>query len=207
MQIERPSFQTIPLAEGLSWRAGGGWIYQEKLDGCWDVVEVGQSTLVGERMRDGSFHAFDCVCVQGDDIRREPLTTRLDVLRQFFSPTILPVQTGSGGEFLEHVLARGGEGIVAKHGQSYFGVNWLRCKRPRTFDCLVTEKHPSKMSVHLVETGVDRGWCAALYGTFERLQVGQIVEVEAYGLTAAGKFREPRLKRCRPDKYEPVQSH
>jgi ATP-dependent DNA ligase len=204
--VERPKFQTVPLADGLQWRGGGGWRYEEKLDGRWHELAIGKSIVVGELMRGGEFFAFDLPFLFGQDMRTLPLIERLAALGEHFGGLRRPI-TGHGGEFLEAILARGGEGIVAKHLESKFDEPgaWVRCKRSQTEDCVVLEKHPEKMSIRLGQFDaagqvVERGWCACLFHKFDRVAVGDVVEVTIFGLTPAGKFREPRAPRLRHDK-------
>lgn len=210
-RTDRPKFLTVPLASGLRWSGGGGWLYQEKADGCWyDTLEFNGHVLVAEQMRGGQFIAHDVRTISGQPVARMPLHERWAELRSIaadFPAHISLVQTGTGGEFLEAVLARGGEGIVAKHLDSWYGEPeaWVKCKRVQTEDCVVMEKHPEKMSIRLGQfdsTGqlIERGWCACLFSKFERVHVGDVVEITCLGLTAAGKFREPRAPRVRQDK-------
>lgn len=198
MILQRPDFLSVPLATGLRWSgAGGQWCYQEKMDGCWQVREIAGSLVAGEAMKDGRFFGFDLPVVSGQNIAREPLRFRLAVLADFARqhPSVLPVPTGAGGEFLEHVLSRGGEGVVAKHLESRYGEPgaWVKCKRIETHDCLVTDLHPRKQSVRLG----DYGWCSAV--GFPGINTGDVVEVACHSITAKGKFREPRLIRIRTD--------
>jgi ATP-dependent DNA ligase len=104
---------------------------------------------------------------------------------------------GHGAEFIEAVLRDGGEGVVAKPFAAHFGFDWVKIKRVQTEDCLVTEIHPFKHSVRLSQNGVDRGWCSI---GRNKISVGEVVEIECYGITANDKFREPRFARSRPDK-------
>ncbi len=46
--------------------------------------------------------------------------------------------------------------------------------------------------------GENRGFCCA-GAAFNLIKPGDIVEIAAYGLTAKGKFREPRFVRIRHD--------
>lgn len=197
-RTDRPPFIAVPLPVGRKWTgAGGQWVFQEKMDGCWQLREVAGSLLAGERMRDGRFYAFDIPVVSGQDIAREPLRFRLAVLADFIRqhPSVRPVATGSGSEFLEAVLARGGEGVVAKHVESRYGEAgaWVKCKRVETHDVAVTELHPVKQSIRLGEFG----WCPVLGKAFDQVKVGDVVEVACHSITAKGKFREPRLVRIR----------
>lgn len=204
MIIERPKFQTVPLADGLKWRGGGGWRYEEKLDGVWEVVENGSHAICGER-KDGLFYAFDIIKFNREDIRQYSLSERIAVLdelsRNALGGPFLRPAVGTGGEFLEAVLARGGEGVVAKELDAPYGAEWFKCKRVITLDLVVTEKaDDGRSSIRLGElNGEDRGWCPCK-SEFENVRVGQIVEVSAYSMTSKGKLREPRFIRVRHDK-------
>lgn len=195
--IARPRFVPVPLRVGLCWRGGGGFVYQEKLDGQWCVREHGRSILVGELMARRAFVAFDCVCYDGQDVRRLPLWQRLELLRSLDVPV---VAQGHGGEFLQAVLAAGGEGIVAKPADAPWGVGWWKCKRRETFDCQVADFNPGRQSVRLMLDGQDVGSCPVFGAQLDRLRVGDVVEVAAHSRTAAGKLRDPRFVRARPDK-------
>lgn len=193
--MKRPPFESIPLAKGLALRMRDNLRVEEKLDGVWHIREVGNSTLIGELMRDGRFFAFDVIRIDGQDIRRTPLRERLQVLDGL---SVLRPATGNGGEFLRTVLARGGEGIVVKDLNSFFGAPWYKCKRVETFDLICTELHPERASIHLADAnGTDRGWCPCFNQDVRR---GDVVEVAAFSLHPSGKLREPRFVRVRKDK-------
>jgi len=206
LTIRRPPFGSVALAEGRRWRGGAGWRYEEKLDGRWCVRECDRALLVGEAMRDGRFFAFDVVRYAGQDLRPLALRERLQVLDDLTQGELrgafLRPATGQGGEFLEAVLAAGGEGIVAKPLSAPWGASlWFKCKRVETFDCVVTEKNLARGSIRLALNGEDCGWCPALRA-FESLRVGDVVEIAAYRRNVSGKFREPQFIRARPDKSE-----
>ncbi len=202
--LSRPAFQTVSVADGLNWRGGGEWVYQEKKDGVWAAKEWRGSVLVGEQMRDGCFWAFDIINAQGDDCRNSPLRDRLAALSELskhFEPSMRLIPSGQGGEFLEAVLAAGGEGIVAKHLDSRFGKDWVRCKRQETHDCRIVEIHPRKQSVRLSLNGQECGWCPVLsVNALARIAVGSVIEVVCHSIHLSGKLREPRMVRLRPDK-------
>jgi ATP-dependent DNA ligase len=101
---------------------------------------------------------------------------------------------GQGGEFLEHLLREGGEGVVAKPLAGTFGAGWLKCKRVQTFRVVVAGIDPMRGSVKLCDaaTGEDRGKLA-LRSRFDHVRVGSVLKVEAFGLTARGMLREARL--------------
>ncbi len=214
-----PITLSMPMSCGLKWSGGGGWCYEEKIDGVRAAIidgacfgrsraiplqvpaSLNSSRLDGE-LAGGVFHAFDIPVHQGEDISGQPLALRKQVLREVITSLgdsrFRHIPEGSGGEFLEAVLARGGEGIVAKHLQSRYGEaeSWIKCKRVETHDVAVTEIHQTKQSIRLG----DRGWCPVISNQFSEIRVGEIVEIACHSITAKGKFREPRLIRRRPDK-------
>jgi ATP-dependent DNA ligase len=194
--ITRPHYGEISLQSGLAMR-GRGLRFEEKLDGRWHVLAIGASRITGELMRDGRFFAFDVPIYAGQDVRRLPLRERLLILDRF--PLLRPA-TGLGGDFLRAVLSRGGEGVVCKDLDAPFGVGWIKCKRRATFDLVVTGRREDTGVLELATLdGEPRGNCAAK-SQFDRIAVGDVVEVACHSLTAAGKLREPRFVRCRPDK-------
>ena len=208
--IPRPSYGVTDLKAALAFNFRG-WHLSEKMDGVFAVRHFAGCTVTGEAMRDGRFFAWDIVTAFDEDIRRRQWLEREAALRELFSLLNEKLNwhrcaTGNGAEFIEAVLANGGEGVVAKPFDSPFGYDWTKIKRSETHDCRVVEKHPSKLSVHLSEGGVDRGWVAILGGDYfngfaiEKIHAGDVVEIECYGITAKEKFREPRFIRLRPDK-------
>jgi ATP-dependent DNA ligase len=211
--IPRPNYQSMPLAVGLKW-TGGGYLYTEKKDGVFAIREKSGATIFGEQMRDGSFWAFDVLRIGGDDLQNATTRDRWAALRELESRGLQIVPAGNGGEFLEAVLLRGGEGVVAARLEAGFYESRFKCKREETHDCIVLEIHPLKESARLgqLDAGgrlVQRGWCAVLGGDgcafwgnrrVDRLKVGDVVEIKCFGITAKDKFREPRFIRPRPDK-------
>lgn len=209
--VPRPRYDVLPLADGLTIPPGlGEFRFEEKMDGVWHVKWFGETLIVGELMPNGEFYAFDILESADGDWRNELLemrlralggeAKRLNLLRPLFAPANMP-----GGEFLAAVLARGGEGIVAKGLAGTWGDCWTKVKRVETFDYTVAEKHPHKASIRLVEHApgavvpLDRGWCPCR-AAFDTVTVGDVVEVAFFALTDAGKMREPRFVRVRKDK-------
>lgn len=183
------------MADGLEWR-DGAFRYEEKLDGRLAVRQIGGSIIVGELMRDGRFYAFDCLQCDGQDLAALPLGDRLSALDTF---DVLRPATGNGGEFLRSVLARGGEGVVAKNLSDPWGCEWFKCKRSQVFYCRIAGIDDVGEIVRLADrdTGEARGRMA-LRGRINEVRVGSLLKVEAYGLTAKGLLRE-----ARPDKDAP----
>jgi hypothetical protein len=106
---------------------------------------------------------------------------------------------GSGGEFLEAVLARNGEGVIAKRLDAPWGVAWYKCKRSQVYYCQVIGLDPRTGSAVLADrdSGEKRGRIA-LHSRFDLIRVGSVLKIEAYGLTARGLLREARLDRDTP---------
>lgn len=118
-------------------------------------------------------------------------------------------RTGSGGEFLEAELARGGEGIVAKAWEAPFGVNWIKCKRTQTWDLVVIEKDEARGTalVKSVNQRISESMSGEIAPTwvscrreFDRIRVGEVIEVAAHSVHRSGKLREARFVRRRTDK-------
>jgi ATP-dependent DNA ligase len=201
----KPEFGVVPLAEGRRWRGYGEWLYQEKKDGVWCERSIGDSIFTGELCRDGTFWVFDLPVARGADISGLPLRSRLEALSGLGLPAgwrMMPC--GNGGEFLEAVLAAGGEGVVAKRLDSVFGEDWIKCKRSETQDCVVVERHRIKDSARLEQRwgdkAIDCGWVSIFGNRFARVRLGDVVEVECHSRHPSGKLREPRIVRLRPDK-------
>jgi ATP-dependent DNA ligase len=181
-----------------------GWHLSEKKDGIWQQRELCGSIIVGEAMKNGSYHAFDVAIAFGQDVSRRAWTERREALLEIariFPTGMSIVPEGQGAEFIEAVLRDGKEGIVAKPWAAEFGVNWIKVKRVQSFDARVTELNHARGSIRLALSGEDCGWCPCR-AQFDRVEIGSIVEIEAYGRHVSGKFREVRFKRIRHDKVE-----
>jgi hypothetical protein len=138
----KPFIQSVPLAMARQWRGGGPFLYEEKIDGRWTELEHGGSLVVGETVG-AQFWPFDVVRIDGQDIRHRTLFERLRALDHVCATAgghwLRPAR-GNGGEFLEAVLARGGEGIVAKELDQPYGRGWFKAKRCQVYYCVVTSK-------------------------------------------------------------------
>lgn len=222
----KPRKIVVPLSEALAWRGGCGFIYQEKMDGCFSTLAIAGNTILGERMAAGRFVAFDCLARQGQDISQEPTRIRWAELNAWFqelkkpaSPAgdysmnhggRLPLQdvkielcpSGNGGEFLEAVLARGGEGIVAKHLDAPYG-EMLAAKRIWEGLCVVSGFNGGTNSVIIADatTGQPRGKVTCPGFKIEKIRVGSILKVQGMNLTERGMVREPRLCRDTPTSW------
>lgn len=204
-RVPRPSYNALVVSAALksNWC---GWHLSEKMDGVWAVRELADCSVVGEAMRDGRFFAFDIPRAFGEDIRPRPWIERSAALDELFARLNPKLNwhrcaTGNGSEFIEAILARGGEGVVCKPWQAPFGVAWCRVKHTETFDAVVVELNHTRGSIRLALAGEDCGWVPC-HAAFDRIRLGDVVEIEAYGRHASGKLREARFKRIRHDKMK-----
>ncbi|MEN6533365.1 MAG: hypothetical protein ABFD89_06860 [Bryobacteraceae bacterium] len=204
LHIPKPKIEPVPLAAGLRWRGGGDYHYAEKMDGEFSIEQAAGCIVAGEKMPDGRFFAFNVARAFGEDITRRPFRERLALLDAWtaigtqsgypWQPHWRRPASGNGGEFLETVLARGGEGIVASHWAAPWGVMQFKCKRAETFFCRVTGLDHMRGSAELSDaaSGQPRGKLP-LRGKFDSVRVGSVLKIEAFGLTERGMLREARL--------------
>ena len=200
--FKRPIYGTTDLRDALQyhWR---GYHLSEKMDGVFAVREFSNSTVLGEAMRDGRFFPFDVSRAFGQDVSRLAWRERQAALDQIFSVLNPKLNwhrcaTGAGAEFIETILACGGEGGVAKPFDAPLGRDWFKVKRSETFDCRVEAK--LKDAVLLSLDGSPAGKCALFAENYRAVNVGDVIEIEAFRRYTSGKFREPRFLRVRPDK-------
>jgi hypothetical protein len=205
----KPKIAQVPLATGLRWRGGGDWQFTQKFDGRYHELDAGAHLIACELMRDGTLWAFDCLRAGGEDVSGEPLTVRWRELHLAVNDAIANmhveiniVPAGQGGEFLESVLAHGGEGVVAKPWLAPFGSSWLKCKRQQVFQCRVVGLNLSTGGAKIIDdvTGEDRG-TVPLRNRAPLAKFGSIVKVVGYGLTARGMIREPRPDSDSPESW------
>lgn len=151
------------------------------------------------------FWAFDILEDASQDFRRVPLWGRRKALDELAAVlpawiVVLPFSRADGSELLEAVLARGGEGVVAKRISAPCGVDWYKAKRIETFDVTVCEVGDSS-SVAIAYQGQPAGRVAVFnLQAWDLIRVGSVIEIAAHSRTKTGKFREPRFVRVRTDK-------
>ena len=187
--IAKPTKIVVPTEAGLSWSDDGAQLFQEKLDGKFSTTEIGDSILAGEQMADG-FVAFDVVQFGGADVRGRALSDRWAMLSTFADQVAI-VRTGAGGEFVRAILDEGGEGVVAKAWSATYYDAMLACKRMGTWECTVTGLG-SGQSVTVSRGGLPSGSVSLFGGRRDQVRIGSVLKIEGFGLTAAGKIREPR---------------
>lgn len=210
--MKKPSLLAVPLAVGRGWSGAGGFLFQEKSDGQHEFTHLADGTVLNaERMPDGTRVVNDVLSWRGVDVTREPTRARWGEVQAWFRPqrmneheaslagaggAILArlARTGNGGEFLEAILAAGGEGIVSKPWGHPFGSSWCKCKRSEVFYCRVSalDQFTGSAELALRDSGEPVGRIA-LRGRFEQVRIGSVLKVEAFGRTARGLLREARL--------------
>lgn len=151
--VQKPRKILVPLVQGLAWLEEAGIVYQEKMDGRFEIRHLdypeilgGETILAGEKVG-AEFYAFDCLKFYGVDYQDCPLRARLAALHQALSDRVTIggeiIMRGifsarNGGELLQYVLKNGGEGVVRKRLDSLWGEPMEACKRLETFYCVVT---------------------------------------------------------------------
>lgn len=192
-----------------------------------------RGTLTRQNSTLSTFYAvFDVLSVGGFDVRHYPLKARWQFLNEEISRMGPVFNASNSGErivlaesstdplFFNHVIAAGGEGIVAKDWQSDYFAPMLACKRMETHYCVVVgfcggtqsvrvaPMHGGMSLVGLVREDVlkvvacvEESKVSLFGGKIDRVRVGSIIKVEAMGLTAAGRLREPRVCQDSPDSW------
>lgn len=162
------------------------------MDGKFSTQLIGNLLVAGEQMRNGDFIAFDCLMVNSQYIKNEPLRVRLDQLNRL--PGLLRPSTGHGLEFVEAILSTGGEGIVAKRWDAPFDASMYAIKRTVEVRCVVTEILPFQaVKIADAATGADRGKVKIQASKISKIRAGSVVKVVGMNLTEKGCIREPRL--------------
>ena len=197
--ISKPTKIIATSAQVLTWKASE-FRLEEKLDGKFSTKLIGGLLVAGEQMRSGDFIAFDCLMVNSQDMKNEPLRVRLQQLNSL--PGILRPSTGYGVEFVEAILSKGGEGIVAKRWDAPFDASMYAVKRSVELRCVVTEILPFQaVKIADADTGADRGKVKIAAFKISKIRAGSIIKVAGMNLTDRGMVREPRLCSDSPDSW------
>jgi bifunctional non-homologous end joining protein LigD len=81
------------------------------------------------------FYAFDCLSLDGRDLRGEPLSTRKRILKTAIkdAPGVIYAQhfAGRGLDLFLAVCERDLEGVVAKRMDAPYGQDWFKIRNPR----------------------------------------------------------------------------
>ena len=194
MNINKPSKIVIDKAD-LGKFSCGEYIFQEKLDGEFAVREFGNNVLAGELVR-GEFIAFDCVSLNGHDVRKHILNSRISFRNHIAELNGIKTVPANRNPvpFFDDIMRSGGEGVVIKSINSTYYDSMYAVKRLQTFICRVGSIISGKQSVTIFDaaTGQSRGNLALRGGKCDQVRAGSVVKVEGFGETNAGKIREPR---------------
>ena len=196
----KPTKTIVPVERALrEWR-NPEFCYQEKMDGVFAEQLVGNVLLAGERMQDGRFIAFDALARNGEDLRGEPLSVRWPITLSCLVPVV--PNSRDGADLLKRVLDAGGEGVVAKRWADGYGP-MLAAKRSANYTVRVVGFCGGTQSVTIEDaaTGHPRGKVALLGGRVDRVRVGSVLKIEAFGEHASGLLREPRPDKDTPESW------
>jgi hypothetical protein len=145
----------------------------------------------------GIFIAFDVLATAEWDCRNEPTKERWIRLRgaqEFFPINWFLLEVYNGPDFIDRVLAGGGEGVVAKGWQDPYGA-MLAVKRLKEYTVVVTQID-HRLSVGIAERvgGVllDRGR-VNLGMNVDKVRLDSKIRVVAMDVFDSGKLREPRV--------------
>lgn len=199
----KPTKQIVPLAVGLAWNGGG--LIQQKLDGRFATLATAGGVLAGENVG-GTFTAFDAIEWQGQDVRGLALRDRVTMRNELCAAAQIPIVAETaerGGEFLESILAAGGEGAVFKRLDATWFEPMLAAKRLETWFCRVVGFNGGCQSVRIVDSasGQDRGRVALFGGKCDRVKIGSVLKIEGFGLHKSGLIREPRICKDTPESW------
>lgn len=198
----------MPLSTALKWKHNGDFLFEEKIDGQFSLTQFHGYKLACERISD-LFYVFDVISHTTDDsIKGCTLKQRRELLDCIFDQLGMPTvfrrpATGSGGEFLEAVLANGGEGVVAKPWNSAYNEGWIKAKRLQNFTVVVSEMSGQFRSVAIMDaqTAEPRGHVVIPESKIAQVRVGSVLKVNGLELTKKGLIREPRLDSDSPESW------
>jgi hypothetical protein len=196
VQSPMSKVQCLLIGEWMRPKSGGLFTAQDK-----ELFNRrGPSGLPPETQSKEFFVAHSVAAMDGQNLLREPAKVRWKLLNSISSvlcasasPRCIIAESGSGGEFVEAVIAAGGEGVCAVNAESPWGEMFV-VKPRQEFKLEICGKDPWTSGVFLRDpvSGEARGKCPAR-SRFESLRIGQMVEVSALGLTGKGLLREARL--------------
>lgn len=154
-----------------------------------------------------TFMAFDILNIEGQDLTREPLRKRQQILIEEFkeidgifrhsAPLI-----GKGSDLFQMVKSRNLEGLVAKHRESPYvqrrSPYWKKIKYEKTADVTVTSYTVNNAGIRVAnDSGFGcqvAGYHAPLLKQIIDAQGFAVIEVKFLNLTPNGKLRMPTYK-------------
>jgi ATP-dependent DNA ligase len=175
-----------------------------------------------------TFHVFDLLFFDGDDVRGQALSVRREMLRQALDREIIACENYRLVEQMpcdqasyDRVIAEGGEGGIIKLADGEYGREWFKVKRQKTLDVVVTGftmakpgktgKYLGLIGAALVSVYTKNGLpleVGRVSGMTDEIRVdmslhrdkwiGSVIEIEAQEF-AKERLRHPRFLRARPD--------
>ncbi len=155
--VAHPRKVLVPVETALAAWGNDGHIYQEKLDGCFAVVNWRGHLFAGEQMTEGEIIVWDLLATEGCDCRRwsaESRWRKLNILAGEGLPFGVVPSSCNGALLLETVLARGGEGVVRKSPGATYYDEMQAAKRGGVWLCRVAAFCGGSQSVE-IEREVD----------------------------------------------------
>jgi bifunctional non-homologous end joining protein LigD len=180
------------------------------------------------------FMCFDVLYVGNNDVRRLPWKERRQLMERIvnsvtaptlsdplhFTPTLL-MQPPNGEAMYEHIVANGGEGVIAKDVNSPYEPgrkkSWLKFKHTQSITCVAVGYEPGNgarthfgamhlalvgpngpVQVGRVGTGFTDTEIADLKARLDRKELFT-VEIECLNVTKTGQLRFPVYKGIRTD--------
>jgi hypothetical protein len=199
MKIQKPTIPQIPIA---AWGEidFSKFICQEKSDGRHEFARIGDGLFNCERMKDNSLVVNDVVEFYGEDIREFNTGHRWRACSEYFDPLrthrhgIRLCRILDGLEGVQGEIASGFEGAVIKGLDSPFACNWFKLKKSENFIVKVTALNGGKNSVQIADsvTGKNRGSIPLRGGKVDKVRVGSILKVNAFGAHPSGLLREAK---------------
>ena len=198
---------------------------QKQLGDTTGLLNMLPKKAVAEQEKRGKlkYHVFDILFLRGEDVRSKPYKERRKMLEltclQLNNPDFIwPVpQCEDKPYYFKAVIDDGGEGIVLKHLNSSYGVNWVKVKRRSDFSAIITGFQEGKgkyennlgalvFSVYHYGKLIEIGKCSGMTDEL-RLDIwqnqsaflGKVIDFFAQTVTIDKRMRHPVFHRVRND--------
>jgi ATP-dependent DNA ligase len=194
MKIQKPTIPQIPMTQAGN-LSTFHYCWQIKSDGRHEFWQHRGGIFNAERMRDKSLVVNDVVFLHGEDCTGLFLKDRWQHLIRFPFPSgVTLCRLIKNEDDLQGEIERGSEGAVLKPWDSQFGCGWIKLKRSENFIVKVTTLNGGKNSAQIADsvTGENRGSIPLRGGKVDRVRVGSILKVNAFGAHPSGLLREAK---------------